>query len=267
MKTRAITGLFFVIVMLVSVSFGPYCFLSFYLLLSIFTMVEFFHLVRKADIQVSLPEAIIGGACIFCSMALHQIVAFDTRLLLINVPVICGIFISELFRKSAVPFTVIGHILIGYLYTILPFCFFVMLGFVNGPFNYHYPLAFMLLLWANDTGAYMVGIKFGHTKLFERHSPKKTWEGLAGGVLFSIAIAFAISHYFKDISLTLWVSVAIMICIFGTLGDLVESMFKRSMNTKDSGSLLPGHGGLLDRFDGFLMAAPIIFTYLYLITN
>ena len=125
----------------------------------------------------------------------------------------------------------------------------------------------MILLWANDTGAYLVGMKFGRNKLFERHSPKKTWEGFIGGIVIGAAAAVIISYYFKDLPWNQWVSVAILISCFGTLGDLVESMFKRSINVKDSGGILPGHGGLLDRFDGLLIAAPIVYTYLYFISN
>ena len=123
------------------------------------------------------------------------------------------------------------------------------------------------MLWANDTGAYLVGMKLGRTKLFERHSPKKTWEGFIGGIAISAGAALLIGHYFTELPWNQWVSVAILISCFGTLGDLVESMFKRSINVKDSGGILPGHGGLLDRFDGLFMAAPIVYAYLYLITN
>lgn len=165
------------------------------------------------------------------------------------------------------PFTNIAYTLAGLVFVCLPFTFFHALAYIKGGFNFHYPLAFLLLLWANDTGAYLVGVKFGRTKLFERHSPKKTWEGFIGGILISAGVALIINYYFKDLLWNQWVSVAILISCFGTLGDLIESMFKRSINVKDSGGILPGHGGLLDRFDGLFVAAPVVYTYLYFITN
>ena len=125
----------------------------------------------------------------------------------------------------------------------------------------------MLLLWASDTGAYLFGRKLGSHKLFERHSPKKTWEGFFGGMFTSLLVSFLISLCFTEISMLVWAGMAVLIVSFGTLGDLVESMLKRSLDAKDSGTLLPGHGGLLDRFDGLLIAAPVVFAYLYLVLN
>ena len=180
---------------------------------------------------------------------------------------ISAIFIQELFKKSLAPFTNIAYTLLGLVLVCLPFTLFHALAYVKGGFNFHYPLAFLLLLWANDTGAYLVGRAFGRTKLFERHSPKKTWEGFIGGIVISAGVALIIGHFYNELLWNQWVSVAILISCFGTLGDLVESMFKRSINVKDSGGILPGHGGLLDRFDGLLLAAPIVYTYLYLISN
>jgi phosphatidate cytidylyltransferase len=152
------------------------------------------------------------------------------------------------------------------VFVVLPFGFFYSLGFlVNLDFNYHVPLSFMLMLWASDTGAYLFGRKLGKTKLFERHSPKKTWEGFGGGIFMSVLVAVIISFLFKEIVLPVWVGMAVIIVSLGTLGDLVESMLKRSLDVKDSGTLLPGHGGLLDRFDGLLIAAPMVYVYLYLL--
>jgi phosphatidate cytidylyltransferase len=155
----------------------------------------------------------------------------------------------------------------GIIYAIIPFTFFHALAYIGGSFNFHIPLAFLIMLWANDTGAYLSGYFFGRTKLFERHSPKKTWEGFIGGVLIAAVAAYILSIYYHELSWDKWVIMAILIGCFGTLGDLVESMFKRSINIKDSGGILPGHGGLLDRFDGLLLSAPIVYGYLYLITN
>lgn len=276
MKTRAITGFFFVIVMLGSVLLGPYVFGIFFLVLGTLSLYEFYGLVRHAALKPNMIAGIINGVMVYAGFLL--LVYADNHVLaspggdkvahglLFLLPIMfAAVFIDELFRHSAMPITNIAYTYLGIIFIIVPFTFFHAMAYIGGSFNFHYPLAFLLLLWGNDTGAYLVGMKFGKTKLFERHSPKKTWEGFLGGILVSAIIAFIISRFFTDLPWNQWVSVAILISCFGTLGDLTESMFKRSINVKDSGGLLPGHGGLLDRFDGLLLAAPVVYTYLYFI--
>jgi phosphatidate cytidylyltransferase len=269
MKTRAITGFFFVIVMLGSVLLGPYPFGIFYLLLMLLCLNEFYGLIKQSGLKPSAATGLLNGAFIFILFALiaNQDSPLLHKLLFLLTVTVGAIFIQELFKRSMAPMTNIAYTLTGLVFVCLPFTLFQALAYIRGSFNFHYPLAFLLLLWANDTGAYLVGRSFGRSKLFERHSPKKTWEGFIGGIAIGAGVALIISYYFKDLPWNQWVSVAILISCFGTLGDLVESMFKRSINVKDSGGILPGHGGLLDRFDGLFLAAPIVYTYLYLITN
>jgi phosphatidate cytidylyltransferase len=126
-------------------------------------------------------------------------------------------------------------------------------------------MGFFLLLWTADTGAYLAGRTFGKHKLFERVSPKKTWEGSVGALLLVTIVGYAISFVFDDLTATNWMVVAVLILVFSTFGDLFESLLKRNLQIKDSGSLLPGHGGVLDRFDGLFLAAPAVFFYLMLI--
>src|SRR6202000_3479050 len=188
-------------------------------------------------------------------------------ILLALLPVFAGlVFIFELFRRTTAPFTNIAFTFLGIIFTIIPFSLFHALAFLRGGYNFHLPMAFLIMLWTNDTGAYLSGRLLGKHKLWERHSPKKTWEGFIGGVLLAIGASAILAHYYPEIGLIQWMVVAACIGIVGTLGDLVESMFKRSINIKDSGGILPGHGGLLDRFDGLLLSAPIVFAYLYLIS-
>jgi phosphatidate cytidylyltransferase len=266
MKTRAITGFFFVIVMLASVLFGPYVFSCFYLLVSIFCLHEFYKLIKQSGVQPNMQSGLLNGIFVFVFSALQFYTDSGTGHALLSLLTFTFglIFIQELFKKSEAPFTNIAFTFLGIIFAVLPFSLFHALAFVKGSYNFHFPLAFLLMLWANDTGAYLSGYFFGRTKLFERHSPKKTWEGFIGGVIISIITAIIISNYFTDMHWRQWVSMAIFISLIGTLGDLVESMFKRSINIKDSGGILPGHGGLLDRFDGLLLSAPFVFTYLYL---
>lgn len=276
MRTRAITGFFFVIVMLASVLLGNYVFDVFYLLLSMLCLWEFYGLLKKSGAGPDQATGMLNGGLLYMVTALISMNYSDLPLfafLLLLVPLFSIIFIQELYKKSEQPFANIAYTLLGIIFTVLPFVFFHAMGYVKPyinifhGYNFHFPLAFLIMLWANDTGAYLTGMKLGRTKLFERHSPKKTWEGFIGGVLISGASAYVISLYYTDLKWTEWVIMSLLISCFGTLGDLVESMFKRSIDVKDSGGILPGHGGLLDRFDGLLLAAPIVYTYLYFVVN
>ncbi len=268
MKTRAITGFFFIIVMICSTLFGHYPFGIFYLILSLLCLNEFYGLVKQSGFKPNIQSGMLNAAYIYI---LFAFITYGTTgvfsLSLFLTLTLSSIFVQELFKKSVSPFINIGYTLCGLFFVCIPFTFFHALAYVSGSFNFHYPLAFLILLWSNDTGAYLVGRQFGRTKLFERHSPKKTWEGFIGGIAAGVIAALIISYFYKDILLSRWISVAILISCFGTLGDLMESMLKRSLNVKDSGSMLPGHGGLLDRFDGLLLAAPVVYTYLYFVSN
>lgn len=269
MRIRAITGFFFIIVMLGSLLLDHYVFGVFYLLLSSYCLWEFYGLIKKAGFKPNLAIGLLNGAFIYIVFALVTSPSGnDYHKLLFLLPVtLSAVFIQELFTKNGAPFTNIAYTFLGLIFTVIPFTFFHALAYVGGTFNFHYPMAFLLMLWANDTGAYLVGSKLGRTKLFERHSPKKTWEGLIGGILITALAAWGISQYFADIALVNWICIGLLISCFGTTGDLIESMFKRSIDVKDSGGILPGHGGLLDRFDGLLIACPIVYAYLYFIVN
>ena len=267
MKTRAITAFFFTIVMLGSIFLGGYTFTGFYLLLSIISLLEFYKLIKIGGIRPHRNIGVAAAAIMFLLTAGYHFFQFEVKYLLLIIPVIFSVFIFELYKKEKIPFANIAYTFVGFIYVTIPFCFFYSLGFLAdfSNYNFHLPLAFLLLLWASDTGAYLFGMNFGKHRLFERHSPKKSWEGLFGGMLSSVLVSYLISLQFTEMKPIVWGGMAVIIVCFGTLGDLVESMLKRSLDTKDSGSFLPGHGGFLDRFDGLLIAAPIVYVYLYLI--
>jgi phosphatidate cytidylyltransferase len=269
MKTRAITAFFFTIVMLGSIFLGGYTFTGFYLILSIVALLEFYKLVKMGGIRPHRNIGILVAVLLFAMTASYHFLQFETKYLLLVVPLIFSVFISELYKKNKIPFANISYTFVGFIYVTIPFCFFYSLGFLADvlTYDYHLPLAFLLMLWANDTGAYLFGVKFGKRRLFERHSPKKSWEGFFGGILVSVIVAFIMAKVFPEMNIATWAGMAVLISCFGTLGDLVESMLKRSLDAKDSGSFLPGHGGFLDRFDGLLIAAPVVYVYLYLILH
>jgi phosphatidate cytidylyltransferase len=272
MKTRAITAFFFTIVMLGSIFLGGYTFTFFYLLLSLLALFEFFKLIQTTGLKPHKSIALIAATLVFLLVASKQYGLFSMPLLLVMVPLTTAVFIAELYSKEKNPFLNIAVTFTGLIFVTMPFCFFYSLGFLNGaavtgtdPYNFHLPLSFLLLLWSSDTGQYLFGVKFGKTPLFERHSPKKSWEGFLGGVFTSVLVSYLLSLWFVELNPLILAGMAVIIVGFGTLGDLVESMLKRSLNVKDSGNILPGHGGFLDRFDGLLIAAPLVYAYLYLI--
>ncbi len=264
MKTRGITGILFVTVLITSLLLGQWSFAVFFMLISLLSLDEFYKIVNKAEIKTNRPLGVLLGLSVFLLFALFRIDFISLTHFLYIVPLMTLVFLSELYSKAEKPFINIAYTFLGIIFTVIPFLFFFNLGFLDGIYNFHYPLGFLILLWASDTGAYLIGMSFGKTKLFERHSPKKTWEGFIGGMALSIIAAIVISQYYQAIQAWQWIIVAAIIAVFGTYGDLSESMLKRSYQIKDSGRLLPGHGGLLDRFDGLLLAAPLVYTFLAL---
>ncbi len=208
---------------------------------------------------------IVMALVLFVVGSLISMNLLAVKFLALIIPFISATYIISLFQKRTFPFNDIAYTFLGIAYVTLPFFLFSKLGFMEGTFNYALPLGFLILLWTNDTGAYLAGRSFGKRKLFERISPKKTWEGFFGGLILAIVAAVNLEKYFGDLPLWQWISIAAIISIVGTLGDLVESMLKRSLHVKDSGNILPGHGGFLDRFDGLLLAAPMVYVFLLLI--
>jgi phosphatidate cytidylyltransferase len=266
--TRTITGAVFVILVIGSVILDARIFAALFLFVSILTQLEFYHILKKRGRK---PQTYIGtgiGSFLYISLAanaLGMLGSFGNMLIFFNFFLIGIIFISELFTKSLDPFGNIGATITGVIYISLPFGllnYFYFPAVYPNNFNFGILLGYFLILWLNDTGAYLVGSAIGKHHLFERISPGKTWEGSIGGSLFAILTAGVMSNNFRGLSLWQWIVMALIIVVFGTLGDLVESMLKRSFGIKDSGSLLPGHGGLLDRFDAVLLSAPVVFVYI-----
>ena len=263
MRTRAITAFFFVAVILASILLNAYLFAGFFAALSIFCLVEFYRMVGDEQGKPNVwLGALIGGGT-FGLYAAYELGSLPPQCLLAVIPLAAVVCIAPLYKKGLKkPFSGIAYTFLGVIYVVLPFLSFFALGFLGGEYDHRLPLGFMLMLWGNDTGAYLVGKFLGKRRLFERISPKKTWEGWIGGVLLALIVSLILAYAFPILSHWQWVGMAVLISVFGTFGDLVESMLKRSQQVKDSGTLLPGHGGLLDRFDGLLVAAPLVFAFL-----
>lgn len=262
MRTRAITGFFFIAVLIGAVLLGPYTFVPLFSLIATYCVYEFYRMVYTENTQPLLFWGVGTAAFGLTLVGSILLNLLPYSVLPFSIAAVLLIYVAALFRKTAHPIQDVAFSLFGLMYAAVPFVFFMGLGFVKGTYNAYIPLGFLILLWTNDTGAYLAGRSIGRHKLFERISPNKTWEGFVGGVILAVIAGLILFYYWRVFPLWIWVCMALIISLFGTLGDLVESMLKRNVGVKDSGKLLPGHGGLLDRFDGLLMAAPLVYLFL-----
>ncbi len=263
---RTFTGIGIVVLIIFSAVISQYAFASLFLVITIMGLWEFYSLLEKADIRPNKVLGIIAGTFLFVSNALIGLGLAPMQILLINFLFIFFVFLLELYRDIPNPFTNVAFTFFGLLYVAVPFALLNYLpnpGFQGDMYQSNILLGFFFLVWVNESGAYLVGSAIGKHKLFERVSPRKTWEGTSGGGILCLITSYVISIYFVELSMLNWLIVGGLVVIFSTYGDLFESMFKRSIKAKDSGRILPGHGGILDRFDGVIMAVPFVFVYLF----
>lgn len=245
--------------------FSPYSFWILYTTIAVLTIYEFYKLL---GLNGNFPLTIYGTVCGAVILTLTffietEKIDFDNYYWI--VPMLTLTFFIKLYKKNDVkPFENLGYTFLGIIYVILPFALLIESVMDKGGFNPYLAFGILIILWVNDSGAYFSGRFLGKRKLFERVSPKKTWEGFFGGAIFALIAAFLFSKITETLTLNHWIAIALIIVITGTLGDLVESLFKRSIAIKDSGSIIPGHGGFLDRFDGLLLSMPFIVTFLKL---
>ncbi len=268
--TRTITGAFFVLIVVGSAIWNFWAFAAVFGVFTIFGTWEFFKLIGKSGI---LPYKFFGtliALLLYATTVFFVAGEIDKYISLFYFSIASLsflIFFAELYKRSETPFHNIAYTYLGLIYLAIPFSLLVAtvnIGKDNfGPFTF--PVFYFFMIWANDTFAYLAGSAFGKHKLFERISPKKSWEGAVGGLLFTFILAFVLSHFYSFFTLPQWLGLAAIIVVFGNFGDLAESMFKRSIDIKDSGKFFPGHGGILDRFDSLLLSAPFVFVYLEIV--
>ena len=274
---RTITGIFIVIFCIGGFWLHPISFFISGAIILIGSLYEYYTLI-KTGVK---PQSIIGMTMSVLAYIISTLVAsgaLAAKYFLILILFLPAAMIIELYRREEKPFDSLAHTFFPVFYIGLPFCLFPFAAFSHnglssllpysyGTFSPGIILGFFILIWANDTGAYLTGITFGKHKLFEYISPKKTWEGFIGGMIFAAVAGWALSGWLGVVDSVHWVVIALIVSIVGTYGDLIESMLKRSVGVKDSGSIMPGHGGFLDRFDSAIVAFPMIYLFILLFVH
>lgn len=259
---RAISGAAFVAIMVASIIFLPsYWFGAIFFVIMLLALREFYQLSDKLqDVNIDKWMSMAGGVVLFAAAFMVTFLHKKTSLFSAYFLCLAVMFAFELFRKKGNPLMNLAVSVMGHVYVAVPFCMYCMVEGRSEQSKYLL-LAFFIMIWASDTGAYLVGRFLGKHKMFERISPKKTWEGFAGGLLFAFLTGYVFHRLevIDSLHIAFWLSMSGCVFVFGVLGDLVESMFKRTLDVKDSGNLIPGHGGLLDRFDSALLAAPVLY--------
>ena len=287
---RAISGAIYIILLLASILYSTE---SFFILFGIFLVIAIYEFCNLVQIPKLFP--IIFGTTLYTTVTLvshYNQITTDTINKIFNTDIEISINIKQLnivllvitlvvsiksilflFYDSIQKISTSSKYLYLLGYIILPFIFITKISFGINDYNPKIIIGLFILIWTNDTFAYIVGKSIGKTKLFEKISPKKTFEGFFGGIIFAVLAGYLISKYyikanqeFSDRSILIWTSIAVIVGIAGTIGDLIESKFKRIAGVKDSGTIMPGHGGVLDRLDSVIFVAPIIFLF-YQILN
>ncbi len=255
--TRTLSALVYAVLFIAAILYSAETYIS---LLTIFVSVCIWELSKIFKFKSILPYILIA---VTAYMSAKKISSYNGFLLGAT---LTGAFILLYFLFSTKPVkiaTFSQKLFLQTLYLILPFYFLMNLPFLDNVYHPYIIIYIMLIIWTNDSFAFLIGKNFGKRKLFEKVSPKKTVEGFIGGVSFSIIAGIVIGQYSGVFSTLNWVIIAIIVAIFGSLGDLVESKFKRQANVKDSGTIMPGHGGLLDRLDSLFFLAPFVYLYIH----
>ncbi len=269
---RTVTGTLFVLLVAGAILGGPLTFTLLFALAAALTAHELGRLLgRGGRADLCLTATSLAAAYLFMAAAAFCSRAADARIFLPYLLLAAGLGIAELYRRRPDPIADMACTALTQAYVALPFALLNLLAWAAPTatavtYNPVLPLAVFAFIWLSDTGAYCTGTLAGHHHLFPRISPRKTWEGAAGGGVLAVASSLLFARSFPFLSAAEWAGLALTVAVFGTWGDLAESLLKRTLGVKDSGTILPGHGGLLDRFDSALLAVPAAVAYLYLLT-
>ena len=279
---RTLSGAVLLLVILGAMWVGFYGYLTLLLFITVAGVWEFYSLAKAKGFEPQCGMGIATSVSLYLAAAMLSIVAVDNLskpvgedillivalfLAIVAVLLVATAFFVEVFRNRTTPIANISTTIAGVGYVAMPMALMTVVPmFIGGIGQWRaiYFLFYLFLVWGNDVFAYLVGVTMGRHKMCERLSPKKSWEGFVGGVLGSLAVG-AVAATILDASYVEWLGLALVVSLSSVVGDLVESMFKRDAGVKDSGNIIPGHGGILDRFDAFILSAPFAFVYLVIV--
>ena len=267
LQQRFIAGITGGAIVILAIRLNEWSYFALFFAICLLANLEFYDLLIADKKKPNKLFGTVIGMCIYTLVFLIEKGELSSKYYLTLFPLCAFIFIYELYYSTKKPFNNVAYTILGILYVSIPFSVTHISVFIKGDYTWQICLGCLFLLWASDVGAYFAGKTLGRTKLFPRVSPGKTWEGSLGGGFTSIGVAIILGQFFTDLTIWQWLCLSIIIVVAGSYGDLVESSFKRSLKIKDSGTAIPGHGGFLDRFDGWLLSAPFIATFLEIFRN
>lgn len=264
---RTLSGIIYLVIIIGAFFLGKYAYGALFLMVGILALIEYYHLTGIQPYDTLGIGGMVAGAFLFVLSFLvsSQIIPENLLSFAVVLPVIALVW--ALYQEKSGVIAELSKVFLGILYIIVPLSITNYLVFPadNGyMYTHRIALGILALVWINDTGAYVSGMLFGRHKLFPRISPKKSWEGLIGGTIFTFITALWMDSLMGILTVSDWIFIAGIVSVFGIFGDLTESLLKRNAGRKDSGDLIPGHGGVLDRFDSFLFVIPATFVYLML---
>ena len=266
---RIITGLVFLGLVIVSVTINPWIFAALFGFFTVIGIIEFYKMSGMLGFTPQKMTGIVIGVLTFLVLFLLTMEILPPEMVFLLPVLMLSIPIIELFRQKPTPTSDWAQTLFAPMYIALPFGLMANMLFLpdTHEFSPKIILSFFAFVWISDTGAFCVGSLIGKHKLIPKISPKKTIEGLLGGIVFTLLSSIAVYHWVGVFTQAHWLIISLVTVIFATFGDLVESMVKRNAGVKDSGKMLPGHGGVLDRFDSTLLAVPPVWLTIVLITH
>ncbi|MDB9893923.1 phosphatidate cytidylyltransferase [Flavobacteriaceae bacterium] len=256
---RATSGFIYAVLFITAILYSKESYIVLISLFGFISIREFLNLLKFNNIIIYM---LFIGLIYLPFSSLDSSVLIDV-LLVLSISGSIQLLVNLFIKKKNYPSNTIQKLDISIRYLLLSFVFLILLPFINGGYEASVILSLIIFIWVNDSFAFFVGKNLGKRKLFESVSPKKTIEGFFGGVFFTLITAFLVSYFCDFLSLTNLLVISLIASILGTIGDLVESKFKRQANTKDSGTIMPGHGGILDRLDSLLFVAPFVYLYIH----
>ncbi len=267
--TRTIAGAVYVVILLFGILGGTYFFIPIFGLILVFALHEFYRMVEKnTPHTISKAFNIISGIVIFISAYLYITQVNSYIFGVVSLGYLLILFASAILLNRKDIFQTTIYSVFGQVYITLPLCLLMLIAYqftISNNYGFYLILAIFVFMWVNDTAAYLFGSLLGKHRLIERISPKKSIEGFIAGLLFAILAGYVFSYFYTNYTRFFWMGFALIAALFGTLGDLFESLIKRNYDVKDSGHLIPGHGGILDRIDSLLLAIPAVYLYLMMV--